>query len=168
MVFFDECGANLAMTPAYAWSAKGERAYSSAPKNWGDNITIAAGLRLSDGIVAPLQLKGSMDGDHFEAYLEQFLLPQMAPGQFLIVDNLGAHKTNAALEACRKAGVWLVFLPPYSPDRNPIEKAWSKLKALLRKAKARTMAAFEEALVAALRAITADDARGWFRVAGYG
>lgn len=166
VVFYDECGVNLAMTPTYAWSAKGERAPGSAPKNWGGNITIAAGLSLREGIVAPLQLAGSLTGSHFEAYLEQFLLPQMRPGQFLIVDNLGAHKTVAAREACRKAGVWLVFLPPYSPDLNPIERAWSKLKALLRKAAARTLEAFDQALVAALRAILPADARGWFRAAG--
>ena len=153
------------MTPTHAWSPKGERAPGSAPKNWGGNITIAAGLSLA-GLLAPLQLPGSIDGDHFHAYLEQFLLPQMKPGQFLIVDNLSVHKNKAAREACQKAGVWLVFLPPYSPDMNPIEKAWSKLKALLRKAKARTFEAFEAALVAALRAITPEDARGWFQAAG--
>lgn len=166
LVFYDECGVNLAMTPAYAWSPRGERAPGQAPKNWGGNVTIAAGLSLGEGIVAPLQLQGSLTGAHFEAYLEQFLLPQMRPGQFLVVDNLGAHKTVAAREACRKAGVWLVFLPPYSPDLNPIEKAWSKLKAWLRKAAARTLEALDGALVAALRAISPLDARGWFQAAG--
>lgn len=107
-----------------------------------------------------------MDGPHFEAHLEQFLLPQMRPGQFLIVDNLSAHKTVAAREVCRKAGMWLVFLPPYSPDLNPIEKAWSKLKALLRKAVARTPERLDHELAAALRAISPLDARGWFRAAG--
>jgi transposase len=166
LIFFDECGVNLSMTPAYAWSAKGQRAPGSTPKNWGDNVTVAAGLSLREGIVAPLQLAGSMDGMHFEAYLEQFLLPQMRPGQFLVVDNLGAHKTVAAQEACRKAGVWLVFLPPYSPDLNPIEKAWSKLKALLRRARARTHSALDKALAEALRAISISDAVGWFRASG--
>lgn len=166
LIFFDECGINLSMTPTHAWSTRGQRAPGSTPKNWGDNVTIAAGLSLREGIVAPLQLAGSMDGAHFEAYLEQFLLPQMRPGQFLVLDNLGAHKTVAAQEACRKAGVWLVFLPPYSPDLNPIEKAWSKFKALLRKAGARSRQALEQALVQALRAISPSDALGWFRASG--
>ena len=166
VVFFDECGINLAMTPTYAWSLKGQRAPGSAPKNWGDSVTVAAGLSLREGIVAPLQLLGSMDGVHFEAYLEQFLLPQMRPGQFLVLDNLGAHKTVAAREACRKAGVWLVFLPPYSPDLNPIEKAWSKLKSLLRRAAARTLKDLERELAVALRAIRPCDALGWFRSSG--
>ena len=166
VVFFDEAGCHLAMTPTYAWAPKGKRASSSAPKNWGENITIAAGLSLS-GIVAPLQLKGSMDGPHFTAYLEQFLLPEMKPGQYLIVDNLSVHKSVKARELCQKAGVWLMYLPPYSPDLNPIEKAWSKIKTILRKAKARTWEDFELALKEAMKAVTEEDARGWFRASGF-
>ena len=154
------------MIPTHAWSTKGQRAPGATPKNWGGNLTIAAALNVGEGIVAPLQLAGSMDGVHFEAYLTQFLLPQRRPGQILVVDNPGAHKTVAAREACQKAGVWLVFLPPYSPDLNPIEKAWSKRKALLRRAGARAQETLDAALVVALRAITPSDALGWFRSAG--
>lgn len=157
---------NLSMTPAYAWSPIGQRAVGSAPKNWGDNVTVIAALG-TQGLFAPYQLQGGLNGDYFCAYLEQILLPEMKPGQVLVLDNLSVHKVKAAQALCARHGVWMCFLPPYSPDLNPIEKAWSKVKAWLRQAAARTMVELDAALVEALRAVTASDACGWIRHAGY-
>lgn len=166
LLFLDECGVNLAMTRAYARAPRGQRAYGAAPKNWGDNITIAAVLGRR-GILAPLMLRGGIDGDHFVAYILQFVVPELRPGQVLVLDNLSAHKAAAAREAVEACGAKLVFLPPYSPDLSPIERAWSKVKALLRKAAARSWEALLESVEQALRAVTSADAAGWFRHAGY-
>lgn len=164
--FLDECGVNLAMTRAYARAPRGQRAEGAAPKNWGDNLTVAAVLGRR-GIAAPLLLRGSLDGEHFVAYVEQFLVPELRPGQLVVLDNLSVHKAAAAREAIEACGAKLVFLPPYSPDLSPIERAWSKVKALLRKAAARSWEAMLEAVELALRAVTSADAAGWFQHAGY-
>lgn len=166
LLFLDECGVNLAMTALYAWAPKGERAVGSAPKNWGDNITLAAALGL-EGIVAPLVLRGSMNGEAFAGYIEQFVAPALRPGQVLLMDNLSVHKSVAVREAIEARGAKLVFLPPYSPDLSPIERAWSKIKTLVRKAAARGWDAMVDAVAVAMRAVCPKDAAGWFRHSGY-
>jgi transposase len=133
------------MTRTYARAPVGERACDAVPKNWGDNITVTAALTL-DGIVAPMMLHGAMNGRAFEAYVEQCLAPELRRGDVVVLDKLGAHKVVRARDLVEARGARLVFLPSYSPDFNPIEHAWSKLKALLRKAGARTLRKLARAL----------------------
>jgi transposase len=154
------------MTRAYARAPLGERACDSVPKNWGDNITVTAGLTL-DGIVAPMMLHGAMNARAFEAYVEQCLGPELRPGDVVVLDKLSAHKPARIRDLVEARGAKLVFLPSYSPDFNPIEHAWSKLKALLRKAGARTLRKLARALRAALLAITPGDSHGWFSHCGF-
>lgn len=138
------------MTRAYARAPEGMRAVDAVPKNWGDNITVAAALTL-DGIVAPMMLHGAMNARAFEAYVEQCLAPELRAGDVVVLDKLNAHKTERVRELVEATGARLVYLPGYSPDFNPIEHAWSKLKALLRKARARTVRKLMGALGWALR-----------------
>jgi transposase len=154
------------MTRAYARAPAGDRAVDAVPKNWGDNITVTAALTL-DGIVAPMMLHGAMNARAFEAYTEQCLAPELRPGDVVALDRLNAHKTDRVRELIEAAGARLVFLPGYSPDFNPIENAWSKLKALLRKARARTLRKLSRALRWALLEITSNDAHGWFSHCGF-
>jgi transposase len=154
------------MTRAYARAPIGDRACDSVPKNWGDNITVTAGLTL-DGIVAPMILHGAMNARAFDAYVEQCLAPELGPGDVVVLDKLGAHKGARIRDLVEARGAKLVFLPSYSPDFNPIENAWSKLKALLRKAGARTLRKLARALRQALLAITPSDAHGWFSHCGF-
>lgn len=166
LIFFDESGINLSMTRAYGRALTHERVHGSVPKNWGDNITLSAGLTV-DGLIAPLRLVGSLDSDIFEAYVEQFVVPELRPGDVVVMDNLSAHKKASVRALITAAGAELVFLPPYSPDLNPIEMVWSKVKAVLRTLAARTFEALEDAIVVALRAITPNDAANCIRHAGY-
>lgn len=166
LFFFDESGINLSMTRAYARADRGERAVGHVPKNWGDSITLAAGIGLR-GLIAPLFMHGSMNGDIFEAYIEQFVVPELSAGDLVVLDNLSAHKRRSVLELIEAAGAAVIFLPPYSPDFNPIELAWSKVKAILRSHAARSYEELENAVVVALSAITFEDIAGWFRHCGY-
>jgi transposase len=154
------------MARAYARAPKGERVGGSVPKNWGDSVTIAACLTL-EGIVAPFVRHGSMSAEWMEAYVEQVLAPELRDGDVVVMDNLASHKCERVRKLIAASGAELVFLPPYSPDLNPIERAWSKMKALLRRSAARTYDALYDGVTAALRAITPQDARGFFRHAGY-
>jgi transposase len=166
LYFFDEAGSNTSMTRTYARAPKGERAYGSAPKNWGGNVTIAALICLA-GLCAPVVIRGAMSGDHFVSYLAQFVAPTLPDGSVVVVDNLSAHKRVEGRQVLLARGIRLVFLPPYSPDLNPIERCWSKVKEALRAAEARSVEALEEAIAVALRAVTQDDILGWFQWAGY-
>jgi transposase len=154
------------MTRAYGRAPRHERVYGAVPKNWGDNVTLSAGLT-RDGLIAPLRLIGAMNSDIFEAYIEQFVVPELRPGDVVIMDNLSAHKRSSIGTLIATAGAELVFLPPYSPDLNPIEMVWSKVKSVLRRLAARTFEALEEAIVFALRAISPTDAVNCIRHAGY-
>jgi transposase len=136
------------------------------PKNWGQSITIAAGIGLR-GLVAPLRLIGSMNSAAFAAYVEQFVCPLLRPGDIVVVDNLSAHKQSCIRALVEAVGARLLYLPPYSPDFSPIEPCWSKVKTALRSLAARTVEALDDAVVTALRAITPQDAKGWFRLCGY-
>ena len=154
------------MGRAYGRAKRGQRAVGHVPKNWGQNITLSAGLS-TRGLMAPLMLTGSMTGELFEAYVEQFVVPELRPGDVVVMDNLAAHKVGAIRTLIENAGARLVYLPPYSPDLSPIELAWSKVKTLMRGFGARTLDALEDAIVAALGAITSEDARAWFKHCGY-
>lgn len=138
----------------------------AVPKNWGDNVTVTAALTL-DGILAPMMVHGAMNARAFEAYVEQCLRPELRPGDVVVLDKLGAHKIARARELIEARGARLVFLPGYSPDFNPIEHAWSKLEALLRKVGARTLRKLRNALRWALLEITSNDALGWISHCGF-
>jgi transposase len=167
LIFLDETGIQLGMTRAYARAPRGERAIDAVPKGWGDNITVTACLTTT-GIIAPMMHHGAMNARAFEAYVEQCLVPELRPGDLLILDRLSSHRMPFVHRLVEAAGAKVLHLPPYSPDFNPIEHAWSKLKALLRKARALTIRALLNALRIALRAISAEDAHGWFSNCGYG
>ena len=164
--FLDEAGSNIAMTRRYGRAAPGERVNEATPLNYGENITMLAAISLS-GIDAPMTIEGAVDGLVFKTYVEQVLAPTLKRGDVVVMDNLGAHKVAGVLEAIEARGAKVIFLPPYSPDMNPIEKCWSKIKTYLRAAKARTREALEKALKEALLLITPSDAAGWFVSCGY-
>lgn len=167
LVFVDEMGANVSLCPLYAWSRRGERAFGSAPRNWGKNVTLLASMG-AGGMGPCLAVEGATTRELFEAYLEGVLAPSLRPGQVVVVDNLSAHKGGRVREIVEGAGCELLYLPPYSPDLNPIEEAFSKVKGLLRRAEARTRSApLVEAMGRALDVVTAKDARGFFAHRGY-
>jgi transposase len=165
-VFVDECSTNTSLRPLYAWSRRGERAPCSAPRNWGKNVTLLSSITLS-GMGPSLAVEGATTRAVFEAYLEEALAPSLPSGQVVVMDNLGAHKGGRVRELVEGRGCELLYLPTYSPDLNPIEQAFSKLKGLLRGAEARSRAALIEAMGRALGTVTATDARGFFRHCGY-
>jgi transposase len=166
LVFVDEMGANVSLSALYAWSRKGKRALGSAPRNWGKNVTLLASIT-SGGVGPCLAVEGSTTREVFEAYLEGVLAPTLSPGQVVVMDNLSAHKGGRVQEILERAGCELVYLPPYSPDFNPIEQAFSKVKGLVRRAEARTREALIEAMGRALSALSAMDARAFFDHCGY-
>jgi transposase len=166
LVFVDESGINLAQTPAYARAPRGERAIDYVPGGRWETYSVIAGLR-STGIVAPMMLPGAMNADWMLTWTQNVLAPHLRPGDIVVWDNLGIHKDPDVVAAIRATGARLEFLPPYSPELNPIEEAWSKMKTLLRVAKARTFEALLEDLGAALEAISPADCLGWFKHAGY-
>jgi transposase len=166
MVFVDECGSNIALTPIYARAPKGERAQGRVPRNRGKNTTLIASLSL-EGMGAAMILEGSANGAAFELYVEQLLAPSLHTGQIVVMDNLRAHKGEGVRRAIEAKGCQVLFLPGYSPDFSPIEETFSKLKSYLRRAGARTREELEEAICQALLTITAQDARGWFSHCGY-
>ncbi len=168
LVFVDESSTNIAMVPRYARAPKGERARSKAPRNWGRNVTLVCSISLC-GVGPSMSVEGPADGGSFSLYLSEVLCPALRPGQIVVMDNLSVHKSRPVREAIEARGCQLWFLPPYSPDLNPIEEAFSKTKhLLLRKAKARTLEALFEATHLAPSAVTAGDARGFFSHCGYG
>jgi transposase len=166
LVFVDEMGTNVSLSPLYAWSRKGERAFGSAPQNWGKNVTLLASIT-REGLGPCLAVEGPTTREVFEAYLERVLAPSLRPGRMVVLDNLSAHKGGKVREIVEDAGCEVVYLPPYSPDLNPIEQAFSKVKGLVRKAEARTREALIEAMGRALDAVTDRDARGFFGHCGY-
>ncbi len=155
------------MVPLRARAPKGERAFGKAPKNWKSNVTLISSMSL-EGIGASMSIEGSADGEAFLVYVEHFLCPTLKRGQIVVMDNLQVHKMKRVRELIEGCGCSLVFLPSYSPDFNPIEEAFSKVKGLLRKAKARSFEALVQATGAALSAVTKEDARGFFAHCGYG
>jgi transposase len=166
LVFLDETGATTKMARLRGRSLRGERCRAAVPHGHWKTTTLVAALRL-DGLTAPMVLDGAMNGDAFTAYAERLLAPTLRPGDIVIMDNLPAHKVSGARAAIERAGAKLMFLPPYSPDFNPIEQAIAKIKALLRKAAARTVEALDAAIAAALDAFTPDECANYFTNCGY-
>ena len=145
---------------------RGERCRAAVPHGHWKTTTFTAGLRLN-GVTAPMLLDGPMNGAAFLAYAEQVLVPELRPGDIVVMDNLPAHRMSGVREAIEQAGARLLFLPPYSPDFNPIEMAFAKLKALLRKAAARTIDELWSVVAECLSAFTANECRNYFEAAGY-
>ncbi len=166
-IWLDETGSHLGYTPTYARAPRGRRAYATAPRNRGENKTVLAALSLA-GVGPTLRFDGPMTTDRFEGYICHVLAPTLRPGQIVVADNLRAHKSERARAAIEARGAHLWYLPPYSPDFNPIEEAFAKVKAFLRRAAARTDDALRSATWAALASITPSDIAGWFSHCGYG
>jgi transposase len=164
--FIDEFGAHLGMTRLFGRAASSERVIEATPGYSGTHYTVVATLGLQ-GVTAPWLFEGAMNEMAFETYAEQVLGPTLQPGELVLIDNLSAHKAETIRTLIERRGARLEFLPPYSPDLNPIELCWSKVKARLRSAKARTFDALVEALCDALRAINPDDVLAWFAHCGY-
>jgi transposase len=154
------------MTRMLGRAPRGERLRAAVPQAHWKTTTFVAGLR-SSGMVAPMVLDGPINGAAFQAYVEQVLVPVLKPGDTVIMDNLGSHKGPAVRAAIERAGATLLFLPPYSPDFNPIENAFAKLKALLRKAALRTIDGLWAAIGAAVSAFTPQECLNYFAAAGY-
>jgi transposase len=166
LIFIDETAASTKMARLRGRAPCGERCRAAIPHGHWKTTTFTAGLRLS-GMAAPMLLDGPMNGPAFLAYAEQVLAPELRPGDTVVMDNLPAHKIGGVREAIEKAGARLLFLPPYSPDFNPIEMAFSKLKALLRKAAARTIDELWSVVADCLPAFTTEECRHYFGAAGY-
>ncbi len=166
LVFVDECGSNISLAAVYARAPKGERAIGLAPRNWGRNISLIASISAA-GMGEAMTVEGATDTVAFQLYIERFLARSLESGQVVVMDNLSAHKSERVRQLIEEKGCWLLYLPSYSPDLNPIEQAFSKLKGLLRRAEARTRQALEAAIAEALQAITASDALGYFSHCGY-
>jgi len=166
LVFVDESGFNTSMTRLRARAPKGKRAYGKVPRNRGKNTTLIAAITLEGAMGAPMTVEGATDTQAFEAYVEHFLAPTLEKGQ-VVLDGLGAHRPHRIRELIEAKGADLVLLPSYSPELNPIEDAFSKIKHLVRREGARVREALVEAIGRALAAVTAEDAEGWFAHAGY-
>ena len=150
------------MTRLYARTLGGRRIHEATPGGHWKILPILGAMSLH-GMIATRTIEEATDTEIFLAYVEQVLCPALQSGDVVVMDNLSSHKVNGVRELIQKAGAEVLYLPPYSPDLNPIEKAWAKLKQRLRSAKARTQEALDHALAEALRLITADNARAWFR-----
>ena len=167
MVFVDECGTHTSMTRLRARAPRGERAYGRVPRNRGKNPTLIASMG-PEGMGPSLAVVGSTTKVVFEAYVEEVLAPSLRPGQVVMMDNLGAHRGERVRELVEARGCELLFLPPYSsPDFSPIEEAFSKIKALLRKVEARTGGDLVGAIGRALSAVTNQDSKDFFGHCGY-
>ena len=154
------------MTPRYARALTGQRAYGQVPKNRGENTSFLAALSLN-GMQAPMTLQGSVDALAFETYVERVLLPTLTPGQIVVLDNHRIHKGDWVAELLAACGCSLLFLPPYSPDLNPIEAALSKIKTFVKACQARARGALDQAIAAALKTISLQDILAWFGHSGY-
>ena len=155
------------MTRLRARAPKGKRAYGKVPRNRGKNTTLIASITLEGGMGESMSIEGATDSEAFEAYVEHFLTPSLCEGQVVVLDRLGAHRTDRVKQLIEGRGADLVFLPSYSPEMNPIEEAFSKIKQLVRKAGARVREELVETIGRALAAVTIEDAAGWFAHAGY-
>ena len=162
LVFLDETGLTTSLTRLYGRAPSGVRVAEATPESHWSVVTLIAALRLT-GMVAPMTIPAATDGEIFRAYVEHFLVAALRPGDVVVMDNLSSHKVPGIQEKIETAAAKLLYLPPYSPDLNPIEKAWSKLKQILRTAKARSEELLDQATGEALKLITSEDAKGWFR-----
>ena len=165
-VFLDETGVSTNMVRRYGWGPKGDRLVDASPYGHWRATTFVAGLRRA-GLTAPLVLDGPMNGKAFRAYVVQFLAPTLSPGDVVVMDNLAAHKVAGVREAIAAAGASILYLPPYSPDLNPIEQMFAKLKALLRKASARTRETLWTIIGQLLHTFSPAECRNYLTNSGY-
>jgi transposase len=166
LVFIDETWLKTNMAPLRGWSRKGARLVGCVPHGHWRTMTFLAALRC-DGLAAPCVFDGPINGEMFQRYVEQVLLPTLRPGDIVVMDNLGSHKGKAVRAALRSAGAKLIFLPPYSPDLNPIEQVFAKLKHLMRKFAERTIEAVWQRIGSLLKTFTASECSHYFVNAGY-
>ena len=166
LVFVDETGAKTNMTRRYGRAQGGQRVVDSGPAGHWATTTLLSSVRL-DGSTAPMVIDGPTDAEVFGAYVQHVLVPSPQVGDIVILDNLSPHKMAVVEAAIRAAGAEVMFLPPYSPDSNPIEQMWSKVKAFLRALRARTPSGLLTGIRDALRSVTPDDVLGWFSHCGY-
>jgi transposase len=166
LVFVDEMGTHTSLAPLYAYAPIGQRAFFEIPRNRGKNTTLLTSLH-AQGIGPSMAVEGATTSRVFETYVKHLLAPALRPGQVVVMDNLGAHRPKRIGELIEERGCELIYLPPYSPDLNPIEEALSKVKHLLRKTGARTKENLIEAMGWALGAVSAQDVRGFFTHCGY-
>jgi transposase len=166
LVFVDECGTHTSLGPLYGYAPRGERLRLWVPRKRGKNTTLLSSMTV-EGMGPSLTVEGATTARVFETYVKKVLAPNLNEGQIVVMDNLGAHRPKRVRELIEQQGCKLIYLPSYSPDYNPIEEAFAKIKNLLREAAARTKEALVEAIGVALSAITAADAQGFFEHAGY-
>jgi len=163
LIFLDESGVSTQMTRLYARSTGGARIHETTPDGRWKILTILGAIS-TRGMIATMTIEAATDREIFLAYLDEVLCPNLRPGDVVVMDNLSSHKVTGVRERIEAAGAQLLYLPPYSPDLNPIEKAWAKLKQLLRAAKARTKEALDQAIAQNLPLLTTEDAKAWFRI----
>jgi transposase len=166
LIFIDEASSNRAMSREYGRGPRGERVHDAQPINYGQNLTMVGAISLS-GFEAMMTIPGATTGPVFRAFVDHLLVPVLREGQTVVLDNLAAHKVEGVQEAIEACGAKVIYLPPYSPDFNPIELAWSKLKTYLRAVKARTLDDLDDAIADAMDTITPDNCYGWFKHCGY-
>ncbi len=166
-MFLDETGSNVTMTRRYARSKCGSPVYGSVPLNRGKNLTVVGAISATGGLVAWRAMDGAMTGDRFLAFVVEALIPALAPGAVVVMDNLSAHKTKAVRVAFDEAGVGVLYLPRYSPESNPIELCWAVVKARLRGVAARTREALRAGIAEALAAVRVETVKRWVRHCGY-
>ena len=166
LIFLDESGAKTNLTRLCGRAPRGQRVHARTPHGHWQTTTMMSSIRL-DGSTACMALEGTTDTESFRAYVGQVLLPTLRPGDLVVMDNLSPHKSDPTLALITQAGAQVLFLPAYSPDLNPIEKMWSKVKSLLRGAEARTPADLITAIGRALARVTPQDAMSWFASCGY-
>jgi transposase len=166
LVFVDEMGTHTSLAPLYAYAPVGERAFFEIPRNRGKNTTLLTSLH-QEGMGPSMAVEGATTSRVFETYVERLLAPALRPGQVVVMDNLGAHRPKRVRELIEARGCELIYLPSYSPDLNPIEEAFSKVKHLLRKIGARGKESLVEAMGRALGAVSIEDVRGFFAHCGY-
>lgn len=165
-MFVDETWFNTQMSRYWGWAAKGEKIPEAIPAGHWRSFTLLGAMTRS-GLLATMTLEDATDTDVFLTFLEQVLCPKLQPGQIVVMDNLSAHKAPAVREKIEATGASLLYLPAYSPDLNPIEKCWAKIKLILRTLKARTAEALDPAISEAIAAISPQDAIGWLHHCGY-
>lgn len=166
LVFVDESGITTDMVRLYAWAEGGERAPGTVPNRHHRRLTLLGGLSTT-GLVAMMTIEAATNQDVFLAFVCSVLVPELRPGQIVVLDNLSPHKAPAVRKAIEEAGCQVKFLPPYSPDFSPIEPCWGKLKTLLRGIGARTIDSLQDALVSTMDRVSVTDARNWFTHCGY-
>ena len=166
LLFVDECGVHTSLAPIYGYAPRNERLHLPVPRNRGKNTTLLSSMT-TGGMGPSLAVEGATTARVFETYVEKVLVPSLRAGQIVVMDNLSAHRPRRIRELIEQQDCELLYLPAYSPDYNPIEEAFSKIKNLLRKAAARSKEALVEAIGQALSAVTAEDALGFFEHAGY-